>query len=136
MDNPAKIIHKIALAVIKDRKCLLVRSSGKEAFYSLGGKIEGNETDEECMVREVMEEIGCEIEKSSLKYQGSFEAPAHGKVNTLLKLKLYTGVIIGEPVATSEIEEIGYFDSAIPERFQSPMQRLTFADLKEKGLIE
>lgn len=133
--NPSKTIHKVSLAIVKDKKILLVRSRGKEAFYNLGGKVEGTETDEECLTREVKEEINCDVDVSSLVYEASFEAPAHGKVNTLLKMKLYTGTVKGEPVTTSEIEKIGYFDSSIPERLGNPMLRLTLAYLKDKGLI-
>lgn len=114
--NPSKTIHKVSLAIVKDKKILLVRSRGKEAFYNLGGKVEGTETDEECLTREVKEEINCD------------------KVNTLLKMKLYTGNVVGIPKASSEIEEIEYFDSRIPEEYTNPMLRKILAYLKQKNM--
>ena len=69
-----KIIHKIAAVVIKDNKFLMVRKKGTDIWTSLGGHPEGNENEEQALIREIKEEMGCStIIKNKL---GDFEAPA------------------------------------------------------------
>ncbi len=130
------VIQKVALAVFKEKKILLVRSSKKdEVFYSLGGKIKEGESDIECLKREVFEEVGCSIDEKSLKFLQQFEGPAHGGKSGL-NVKLYGGQLIGEPKPSSEVFEIGYFDTNSPEKNLSEIARTQiFLWLKEKGYI-
>ena len=129
-----KIINKAALAVIKNKKILQVRTKGQpEVFYTLGGKIEKGETDIECLRREVKEEIGCSIE--SIKFLHEFEDVAHGK-QAILHLKMYEGKLKGEPKPSSEIVEIGWFDTnSDPKNLSLIAKRTIFPWLKEHGYI-
>ena len=56
-----KIIDKLAFIYLKDAKVLMARSRGKDIFYIPGGKREGNETDEQALMREVSEELNVAI---------------------------------------------------------------------------
>src|SRR3990172_12417866 len=131
------IIRKVALAVFKDKKMLQVRTSQQEkVFYTLGGKIEAGESDVECLKREVKEEIGCDLEEGSLKFLKEFEDIAHGKKDTLLNVRMYEGKLKGEPKPSSEVVEIGWFDSkSNTENLSSIAQRTIFLWLKEQGYI-
>ena len=116
MDTPV-IIRKIALAHIKDRKVIMVRSAkNDEVFYMLGGKLENDESEIECLRREVKEEISASIITNSLKFLHEFEGSAHGKENTTVNINLYTGEIIGEPMASNEIAEVQYFDASVDRK--------------------
>ncbi len=130
-----KVIQKVALAFFKNGKMLQVRTKKQnEIFYTLGGKIEKGESDLECLKREVKEEIGCGIDDGSLKFLKEFEDVAHG--GGILNLKLYEGKIIGEPKASSEIVEIGYFDTqSDPKKLSVIAQRTIFPWLKMHGYI-
>lgn len=130
-----RTIQKVALAYFKDGKMLQVRTKKQEeVFYTLGGKIEAGESDIDCLKREIKEEIDCEIELSSLKFLKEFEDEAHG--GGILNVKLYEGKIIGEPKPSSEIVEIGYFDSnSDPRNLSAIAQRVIFPWLKSKGYI-
>ena len=132
-----KTIQKIALAVFKDKKMLLVRSAKqKEVFYTLGGKLEEGETEIECLKREVKEEIGCEVDKKSFKFLKEFEDVAHGKGGALVHIKMYEGKLIGSPKPSSEIVEIGYFDTNSDKKHLSEIaQRTIFPWLKKHGYI-
>ncbi len=131
------LIKKIALAFFIDKKIIMVRSKKqKEVFYMLGGKIEKGESDIDALVREVKEEINCDIDKSSIKFLKEFEDIAHGKENTFLNLKLYKANIIGQPIASSEIAEINFFDSNTDKKHISEIgQRQIFPWLKENNYI-
>ena len=69
-----KIIHKIAAVVIQDNKFFMVKKVGKDIWTNLGGKPEGDETEEQALIREINEEIHCDAE--IIKKLGDFEAKA------------------------------------------------------------
>jgi len=101
-------IIKIAALCIRDRKLLLVRSRNYQAFFTLGGKLESGETDEQCLIREVQEEVGCEVISS--KYFGTFEGLAHNKTQNV-RLICYFVELKDTPTPNSEIAEICWWNS-------------------------
>lgn len=131
-----EIIRKVALAVFEDKKMLQVRTFKQpEVFYTLGGKPDPGESYKTALVREVKEEIGCKLIKSSIRFLKEFRGVANDK-DAILKLRMYTGRIIGTPVATSEVEEIGYFNTLSKENNLSEIARnAIFPWLKEHGYI-
>lgn len=130
-----KVIQKVALAYFKNKKMLQVRTrKQQEVFYTLGGKIEAGENDYECLKREIKEEIGCEIEEGSLKFLKQFQDLAHG--GGILNVRLYEGKILGEPKPSSEIVEIGYFDTnSDPKKLSVIARRTIFPWLKKNRFI-
>ena len=135
MQNPT-IIRKTALAVFKDKKMIMVRTNkNAEVFYTLGGKIEEGESGIDCLHREIKEEAGVEIIDGSLNFLHEFEAPAYGRENTLVNIQLYEGELKEEPVPSSEVVEIQYFDSTVDEKHLTAITVDIFAWLKEKGYI-
>ena len=88
----------INAAFIKDKKILLVKK--KDVWILPGGKPEANESDLECLFREVKEEIRTGLE--NLKYYGEFEGITPHKKDTL-KAIVYFADVIGEPKASAEI---------------------------------
>lgn len=132
-----KVIKKVALAVFHDKKMLMVRSHKKEkVFYSLGGKLEAGESDLECLKREIKEEVGCVIDPKSIQFLNEFEEIADGKKDAWLKIRMYTGELIGEPKASSEIAGIGWLDSNSDPNKLSIMAKKQFIPwLKQYGYI-
>ncbi len=131
-----KLIKKAALAVFKNKKMLQVRTNDQqEVFYTLGGKYKEDEDDIACIKREVKEELGCEVDESSLKFLQEFKDEAHGG-QAMLNLRLYEGRLIGEPKPSSEIVEIGWFDTnSNPDNLSTIAKRTIFPWLKERGYI-
>ncbi|MBI2599550.1 NUDIX domain-containing protein [Candidatus Daviesbacteria bacterium] len=132
-----RTIQKVALAVFKDKKMLQVRSRKQsEVFFTLGGKIEQGEDDLSCLKREVKEEINCDIDENSLQFLTEFKDIAHGKEEALVNIRMYEGKLIGEPKPSSEIAEIGYFDTSSDKKHLSVIaQRTIFPWLKEHRYI-
>ena len=125
-----KEIDKIAFLYLKDGKILSTLSKGKDTYYIPGGKREGNETDEETLVRECKEELTIDINKDTIKYYGTFEAQAHGKAEGILvKMTCYMADFDGELKADSEIQEIKWLDYSNLNVKISPVDTLIFKDL-------
>ena len=129
------VIDKVAFLYLKDGKILSTRSKGKDKYYIPGGKREAGESDIETLVREVKEELSVDIIESSAKLYGVFEAQAHGKAEgVIVKMTCYTAEFAGALKADSEIAEIVWLTTADIETV-SPVDKLIFADLKQKGLL-
>ncbi len=103
-----KTIHKIAAVVIQDNKFLMVRKADKDVWTSLGGKPEGDETEEEALMREIKEEIDCE--GTVLEKLGDFEAKAVFD-DAIVKLSTYLVELKGEiHLNDPELEEYRFLD--------------------------
>ncbi|MBI4448175.1 NUDIX domain-containing protein [Candidatus Woesearchaeota archaeon] len=107
-----KEIHKIVAIVIRDNKLLMVRKVGKDIWTNLGGKPEGDETEEQALVREIQEEIHCGAKV--LKKLGDFKAPAVFD-DAIVKLSTYLVELIGKiKLDDPELEECKF----IPKNYK------------------
>ncbi len=132
-----KEIDKIAFIYIKDGKILSTLSKGKDTYYIPGGKREGNETDEQTLIRECKEELTIDIKKETIKYYGTFEAQAHGKAEGILvRMTCYMAEFDGDLKPDSEIQEMIWLDYSNLNVKISPVDHLIFKDLYEKGFIK
>ncbi len=131
-----KLIDKVALIYLKDRKVLMTLSKGKDTYYLPGGKREGSEKDEETLIREIGEELCVQILPETIKPYGVFEAQAHGKAEGILvRMTCYTAEFEGETRPANEIAEVCWFSHEDKER-SSAVDQIIFDDLKEKGLLD
>ena len=87
-----------------------------DVYLTVGGKIEDGETDIECLHREALEEVGCEIVPESVKFLKEFEAPAHNKENVRVNIRLFVGELVGRPTPSSEVVELAYFGTDIDKK--------------------
>ena len=136
MNEAPKVIRAACLAVFKDKKILMAKGDDEEVFYFVGGGLEEGETDIDCLIREVKEEIDCDIEFDSIKFLSEFEDLAHGKENTIVQLPFYMATLIGKPKASREVEEIQYLDSSVDPKLLSKIANdQVYPWLKEHGYI-
>ena len=132
-----RLIDKVAFLYLKDGKILSTLSKGKDTYYIPGGKREGNETDEQTLIRECKEELTIDIKKETIKYYGTFEAQAHGKAEGILvRMTCYMAEFEGELKTNSEIKEMIWLDYSNLNVKISPVDQLIFKDLYEKGFIK
>lgn len=131
----SKIIDKLAWIEIIDRKILVARSKGKDAFYIPGGKREAGENDQEALIREIEEELSVTLHSDSLKYYGTFSAQAHGhSEGIVVQMTCYEGSYEGELKAAAEIEEVAWLPFEEMDK-TSHVDKIIFHDLRSKGLL-
>lgn len=128
-------IDKLAFIYIKNQEILMALTKGKDTYYIPGGKREGNETDEEALVREVEEELMVQVLPATMKHYGTFEAQAHGRPEgTIVRMTCYTADFEGELQPSNEIQDLAYYTYAQRD-IVGPVDQIIFDDLKQKGLI-
>ncbi len=129
-------IDKLAYIHIVDQKILMSLSKGKDTWYIPGGKRDGDETDEQALMREVDEELSVKLLPQSIKKYGVFEAQAQGHPEgVLVRMTCYTSDYEGELLPASEIEKLEFFPWSRKSE-SSVVDHLIFDDLKNKKLIQ
>ena len=123
--------------VWRDRELLLARAPHFPAgmHSALAGFVEAGETLEECVVREVAEEVGVQVR--AVRYFGSQSWPFPHSLMVAYTAQWDGGEIVAQE---SEIESAGWFDidalPPIPPRFSiaGHLIRDTVAALRESGV--
>lgn len=106
-------IDKVAWIHVREGRLLCVRSHGKASFYMPGGKRDPGETDEECVQREIGEELGVTLRPATLRPVGTFEAQADGKpAGTMVRISCWGGDYDGELEPRAEIAELAWLSYA------------------------
>jgi 8-oxo-dGTP pyrophosphatase MutT (NUDIX family) len=103
---------KVGLLAVRDGKILLCRKKhGISLLILPGGCREPGESSPDCLARELREELG-DVGVNGAELVGVYTDRAAG-VETgppkTVRIELYRGELIGEPVASSEIGELVWF---------------------------
>lgn len=125
MEATADIIKVGAIILDSHGRILISKSRGRNLWYFVGGKIEKGETHEDCLRRELREELGVEISGTPTWYAASpVELADEDKQGRTLQIFQYLVSIVGEPKASSEIESIHWLskEEFLSERF--PLGRM------------
>jgi 8-oxo-dGTP diphosphatase len=138
--NTIKVdLYKAGGIIIKDRKVLVERSYGKQYFVHPGGKLEGNETARQALVRELREEFQIRVNESDLEIFGTFTAEAANHPGKIVKInQFFVKKWQGEIQPASEVEEIRWINSNIPPdmKLGSIFKTKAIPELKKMGLID
>lgn len=131
-----KEIDKIAYIETKSGRILSTKSKGKTKYYIPGGKRESGETDEETLIREILEELSVKIKKETIEYVGTFIAQSDGaKEGVLVKMTCYRAEYNGILHPSSEIEEIKWLNYKDLDII-SEVDKKIFRFLKKIGELE
>ena len=130
-----KEIDKVAFIEIQEGKILSTKSKGKTKYYIPGGKREKGESDEQTLIREVLEELSVKIIPNTAEYMGTFTAQSDGvKEGVNVIMTCYKAKFTGILKASSEIEEIKWLSSEDLEII-SAVDKKIFSVLKEKAVL-
>lgn len=129
-------IDKIALIHVRDGQILMTRSIGKSTYYIPGGKREMGESDEEALIREIVEELNVSIRHNTIEYVGTFKAQADGaNTGVIVKMTCYKAEYDGIAEPTSEIDEVKWLNYTDLDKV-SEVDKIIFEYLKEQGELQ
>lgn len=132
-------IHKSGGVIIRDKQLLVEKSFNKDFFIAPGGSIEAGETPKQALVRELQEEFAIDVNEDNLQEFGIFYADAAGQAGKKVRMDVFTVMgWEGEPQPNSEVEEIRWITSKIPEGIKvgSIFEHDVIPRLKELDLID
>ena len=128
-----------ALVLVRDRRLLMVTARGRDVLYLPGGKQEAGETGEDALVRETREEVGLELDRSSLRELGTVRTQAHGEPEGReVHMRLWSATPMddgAEPSPSGEIGALHWVTSADAHRCP-PAGVETLRVAVELGLVD
>lgn len=128
--------YKYALCVIKENR-LLVQEEVGEVFYLLpGGRAEEGEGAVQALCREVKEELGIELDLSTLDFLGEFEDVSAGEDDYRVRVDLYKGTFHGDIKPCAEVINVVWFSKEDDWNKLAPVTRNKILPaLLKKGLL-
>lgn len=135
-------IKKIGLLVLNASgdKFLVCEKDKKDVtsdYLMPGGQLE-EQGDLACLRREIREELNCAINFDTVQYLGLYEDIAAGFTDRLVKIKLYSGELIGQPVASSEIKHLHWIgrSDAENQRVSPIIRKKIIPDLIKRDILK
>ena len=103
------VIEKAGLLLIDEHHRILLcrKSRGTDLLILPGGRIEPGESPEQCLAREIREELNSELVTPARL--GVYEDQAAGDPGKTVRVLLYSGALTRPPVAAAEIAELIWF---------------------------
>ena len=128
--------HKVGLLVVRNGRMLLCRKKkGTSLLILPGGCFEPGETAEQCLRRELEEELG-PVSVASLQFIGTYSDVSAGDPTKRVVVELYRGELVGDPRASSEIAELHWFAPDGDESLLAPsIRNHILPDLRLRGLL-
>src|SRR3989338_6928419 len=133
--------NKIGLLYLNnDQSKILVceKNNFTSDFIMPGGQIDDGENDEECLVREIKEELDVDTDKTRLVFIKEYVDIAAGDPTKDVSIKLYEGKIIGDPKPSAEIIKfhwVGKDDLSHP-RLSPIIKNKILPDLIAKNILK
>jgi 8-oxo-dGTP pyrophosphatase MutT (NUDIX family) len=127
-------IRKIGAIILTDKRILVAKK--KHRFIIPGGKVEEGESPIDCLRRELKEELGVNL--VSQEFFGRFEDSAALDPGMKIKMEVYVVDIMGEPKASSEIEDLAYINSKNMNdvALGSILEKFVIPELLKRRLID
>ncbi|HBP01427.1 MAG: NUDIX hydrolase [Candidatus Moranbacteria bacterium GW2011_GWE1_49_15] len=133
--------NKIGLLYLNDDQSKFLvceKNNFTSDFIMPGGQVDDGENDEECLVREIKEELDVDMDKTSLIFIKDYVDVAAGDPTKDVSIKLYEGKIIGEPKPSAEIIKfhwVGKDDLSHP-RLSPIIKNKILPDLIAKNMLK
>lgn len=98
------------------QELLVVRKKNTSAWMLPGGKLDGDETASEALVRELAEELQIDVDISALRFLGTFSAVAANEANTSVNAQVFRARLENgqTPIHAAEIEEMKWLSLSDP----------------------
>lgn len=133
--------NKIGLLVLNEDKTkfLVVQKYPQNvtADYIMPGGQFDEETVVDCLKNEIKEELNCKVDFKTLEYITEYDDVAAGRPNRDVSIKLYKGVLIGNPQPSTEIENIHWIgkDEKTDQLVSPIIRHKIIPDLIERKIL-
>ena len=112
MKQTADILKVGAIILSAEGRLLISKSYNKDIWIFVGGKIENGETHEDCLRRELKEELGVEVVGTPTFYiQSPVEIAAGDAKGRTVQIFEYLVDINSEPKPSAEVESIHWLSA-------------------------
>ncbi|WP_234031241.1 NUDIX domain-containing protein [Mycetocola zhujimingii] len=114
-DHPDILVSAVAL--VRDRRVLMVRARGRDVLYMPGGKIDDGETAMDAAVREAREEVAVGLVPGTVHQLFTVVTQAHGEPDgRQVRMVVFSGVPDAEPRPSAEVSEVHWVTTADADR--------------------
>lgn len=107
--------NKVGLLILNEARTQFLtceKNHFTSDYLMPGGKYEPGEDDAQCLTRELREELGVELNVASLQFIGEYTDVAAGDTTKDVCVRLYTGVVVGDPRPCGEIVLLHWIGAA------------------------
>ncbi|MFK4730972.1 NUDIX domain-containing protein [Agromyces mediolanus] len=125
-----------AIALVRDRRVLMVTARGREVHYMPGGKIDPGETAAEAAAREAREEVSLELDPAELEELFEVVTQAHGEPEgRMVRMRVFLTETDASPRASAEVGALHWVTTADLDRCP-PAGAEVLRRLAADGLID
>lgn len=106
-----------AIALVRDRRVLMVTAREREVHYMPGGKIDDGETAAEAAAREAREEVSLELDPAELEELFEVVTQAHGEPEgRMVRMRVFLTRTDASPKASAEVGALHWVTTAELDR--------------------
>lgn len=125
-----------AVALVRDRRVLMVTARDREVYYMPGGKIDPGETPAEAAAREAFEEVTLRLDPGELEELFEVRTQAHGEpLGREVHMRVFRAETTAEPVPAAEVGALHWVTTGDADRCP-PAGRDVLLRLADAGLID
>jgi 8-oxo-dGTP diphosphatase len=110
--TPPPPLDVAAIALVRERRVLMVTARGRDVHYMPGGKVDAGETPAEAAAREAFEEVRLALEPSDLTELFVVETLAHGQAEgRMVRMTVFGTDTTEQPHPSSEVSALHWCDT-------------------------
>lgn len=125
-----------AIALVRERRVLMVTARGRDVYYMPGGKIDPGETAAEAAAREAFEEVALRLDPAGLEELFEVRTLAHGEPEGRhVRMAVFRATTDASPEPSAEVGAVHWVTTADAHRCP-PAGREVLTRLANASLID